>query len=389
MTWRTAFLMLPASLLSCGSAASATSGGHDSGADSNADSGVDSRAASDAPFVDVPGLDGGPGCPDDPCTTSGCSPVLLYSFDPNTESGLAVGTHELCVAFGQNGTGNTEYVAFNRCGGDPTMTAVSTGYAGGMLLDGDELTTAAGDSAPNPFENLSRRDLTSAEPAQATLLWSASYPFEFDNLTRGGDSLYFSYTNPCDEAHQGIYSAPYGGGAPTLLFDWGLQEVAQAMVLVGPALYFSYIPPGGDYGLYSMPTSGGTPKLLGVPKKDSLMNVVATDGNRLYWGGLGSASKANGSVGSMKLDGSDPVLLASMGAQVLDLVVDADAVYFTTDGVGGAVIASLYAVPSSGGSVKTLLSGVPRVDLLAQDADYLFFVGMDGVYRLRKPGHGV
>jgi hypothetical protein len=380
MTWRTALLILPASLLSCGSAASATANAHDAG--------VDSRAASDASFVDAPALDGGPGCPDDPCTTSGCSPVLLYSFDPNTESGLAVGTHELCVALEQNGTGNTEYVAFDRCGGAPTMTAVSTGYAGGMLLDGDELTTGSGDSAPTSFENLWRRDLTSAQPAQATLLWSANYAFEFNNLTRGDDSLYFSSTYFCDPTHQGIFAAPYGGGPPTRLLDWELQEVEEAMVLVGSTLYFSYIPPAGMYGLYSIPTSGGTPKLLGVPKQVSIMNVVATDGNRLYWGALGSLATANGYVGSMNLDGSDPVLLASMDAQVLDLVVDADTVYFTTDGVGGAVIASLYAVPSAGGSVKTLLSGVPRVDLLAQDADYLFFVGKDGVYRLRKPGHG-
>ena len=69
--------------------------------------------------------------------------------------------------------------------------------------------------------------------------------------------------------------------------------------------------------------------------------------------------------------------------QVLELAVDADSVYFTTDGSGGM---GLYSVPVAGGNVSTLLSGEPRVDLLTQDGDYLFFTGKDGAYRLRKPG---
>jgi hypothetical protein len=47
---------------------------------------------------------------------------------------------------------------------------------------------------------------------------------------------------------------------------------------------------------------------------------------------------------------------------------------------------SIGAVPLSGGGILPVLPAQTRVDRLTQDADYLFFVGPDGVYRLRKPG---
>jgi hypothetical protein len=332
---------------------------------------------------DASSSDAGRLCDDDGCTSAGCPPLLVYRFDPYSERGLAVGAHELCVAFNQLGSANTEYHIFNRCGG-PSTSTVSNGYAVGMLLDGDELTTGVGVALPNAWAKLWRRDLSAASPGQATLLWSTeAYPFGFDNLLRSGDTLYFSYNNPIDSLHQGIYKVPYAGGSPQQISNWVLQDVRQAMVRVASTLYFSYIPSGGQYGLYAMPTSGGTPTLLSVPRDATILNSVATDGQRLYWGALGSATNPRGLVGSIALDGSSPETLADVGAQVLELAVDADTVYFTTTGSGGM---GLYAVPVTGGSVTTVLAGSPRIDLLRQDVDYLFFVGRDGAYRLRKRG---
>ena len=65
-----------------------------------------------------------------------------------------------------------------------------------------------------------------------------------------------------------------------------------------------------------------------------------------------------------------------------DLAVDDDTVYVVTS----AAVMSIRAVPVAGGEVTVPLPASPRVDLLTVDADYLFFVGNFGVYRLRKRG---
>lgn len=313
-------------------------------------------------------------CTDDPCTADGCAPVLLYRFDPFSEGDFGVGGGHVCIAFLRAGAAVTEYRCVERCGGPPSTTGSSPGYPVGMTLDGDDLTTAVSVGFPNGYARVSRLSLaTSAR----TPLWSTDGGFEFENMLRRGNSLYFSSRIVDDLARRGIFRMPYQGGAPQRISEWLVAPIWYGMVRLDDVLYFSSETPG-HHGLHSMPIDGGTPTLLYRPVFQ-LTSVTARNG-RLFWAEL-DESGDGGLVKTSALDGSDLRTLATLPGRVLDVVVDDETVYVGTE--EGARM-GIRAVPIAGGGVAVALSGAPRVDWLAEDTDYLFFVGGDGVYRLRK-----
>ena len=85
----------------------------------------------------------------------------------------------------------------------------------------------------------------------------------------------------------------------------------------------------------------------------------------------------------MSEDGTGQQVLADVMTYVMGVAADSGAIYFTTEDSGGM---GLSWIPLAGGAPASLVSGEMRVDRLTQDADYLFFIGHDGVYRVRKPG---
>ncbi|HVV83075.1 MAG TPA: hypothetical protein VHE35_08335, partial [Kofleriaceae bacterium] len=243
----------------------------------------------------------------------------------------------------------------------------------GIVLDGDELTAAVAVSFPDGFTTVSRLSLATSASTQ---VWAADGSFEFNNPLRRGNSLYFSSNEVDAPARDGIFRMPYPGGDPERIIDWRVTPIVYGMVRLNDTLYFSSDTPN-HHGLHSMPIDGGTPVLLYRPVF-GVTSVAAGDG-RVFWAELGEDGNG-GLVKTSALDGSDLRTLATLADRVEDLAVDDETVYVATrhnDVMG------ISAVPVVGGP-SSVLVGASRVDRLSQDADYLYFVGNSGVYRLRK-----
>jgi hypothetical protein len=253
--------------------------------------------------------------------------VLLFQLNPSDEGDLAVGAHQVCVSY--EPSAQARFACFDRCGGRVTQSFESTGYLVGMLLDGDDLTFGTGVAFPNGYGKLWRKRLGSKESGQPMLLWSTDVSFHFDNLSRSGDTLYFSVGALGDLSSQGIYRAPYEGGAPHRLLDWRVEGVLRGMVRVDDALYFSSDEPA-HYGIYSLPLGGGEPRFLYRP--DFLINALKASGRRLLWAEvIDTVPTPGGRIRSMALDGSGPRTLVESSERLTDLVADEDRVYFVTD----------------------------------------------------------
>ncbi len=322
-------------------------------------------------------------CADDPCTPEGCAPVRIFAFDPFTEGELVAEAPDVCVS--HDVEGSTQYDCFARCGGGPFMTAIDDGYASGLLLEGGALTSAVGVSAPDPFVHVVRRDILGAMPTAASPVWSSDVPFQLDNLARVGGSLVFSWTSAPSDTMVGIYRMPYAGGAPVQISDWQVEPEPHMMAVSGGVAYLSSDDPS-HYGIASFDLGAQKPPVLLYPEVPPISVVagIAVAGGRIVWADVEVGNGNNESwIREMALDGSGQVVVADLPTYVMGVVADGAAIYFTTE--QGATM-GLSWIPLAGGTPASLVTGEMRVDRLTQDADYLYYVGHDGVYRVRKPG---
>jgi hypothetical protein len=95
---------------------------------------------------------------------------------------------------------------------------------------------------------------------------------------------------------------------------------------------------------------------------------------RVVW--VDSAGGDVWAVRSIGLDGADPQLLGELLVRVTDVAADAKAIYLATSHNGDE---SLFRLPLGGGAPSPLVTGETRISWLVQDADYLYYVGHDGV----------
>jgi len=271
------------------------------------------------------------------------------------------------------------------------MTATDMGYGSGLLLENGALTSDSEVDAPNPYADINRRYLGSPNPTAAkSLLWT-DVPFQLRCLVRGGDFLYFSWTTGEQYPEEGIYRMPYAGGTPLRLSDW--RPVGfHSMVLDAPAgaLYFFSDSPD-HYGLASLDIAGATAPVLFRPEQ-RLATAVTVQGGRVYWADIdpGNAGPSKESwIRSIRPDGTDEKVVADLPTQIDDLISDEHALYFITTDVDLTktpdVTMNLSSISLAGGNSTRVVAGESNIDLLTADADYLFYIGHGGVYRVRKP----
>ena len=109
--------------------------------------------------------------------------------------------------------------------------------------------------------------------------------------------------------------------------------------MLGPAFYRAFDFDNGPGTVMSKPLEGGTIVVYAGPNPNPL--GIASDGSYVYFTNLGAgatlAQRTNGSVMACPVGGcsaAGPMVLASGQHNANAIALDADAVYFTTAGLG-------------------------------------------------------
>ncbi len=211
---------------------------------------------------------------------------------------------------------------------------------------------------------------------------------EVDAVASDGSHLYFAGTysvgsGPRSQSATGLFSAPLGGGAATLLSAdaWSTQIVVDDANVYGASGGPWSVPIGGGgktslvqgstpysptaIALYGANVYGAAPSpqgaVVSVPKAGGALTVlvpnrahpaaIAVDASGIYWGEYSYLSQAGG-IFRAALDGSGVTML-SPDDDVSGLAIDEAAVYWSEQHTN-----TIRSVPKGGGATVTLASGL-------------------------------
>lgn len=146
----------------------------------------------------------------------------------------------------------------------------------------------------------------------------------------------------------GLWAVPIGGGAKTVLSS-NVQPAAPAQIAVYAGNVYVPTSPLGGAGITAVPTTGGSPQVL--VSNRAMPVAVAVDASGMYWGEYSYGSIAGG-IFRAGLDGSNVTELAP-DDDVSGFAIDAANVYWSASHLD--VIRS---VPKAGGSTTTLATGL-------------------------------
>ena len=196
-------------------------------------------------------------------------------------------------------------------------------------------------------------------------------PFITSDLAVDSAFLYFTDENG------GIYRLPKTGGQPLLVTRLTDGSNVLSMVVDDRAVYFTTVSADSFLSnVDSVSKTGGTPTVLasGVVTPADLL----ADNDFLYWTSVGTPTadgqdfQADGKVERMRKDGSGRQTLASGLSFPLGFAIDNNTVYFGETGLAlGDTSAGLRSVPKNGGSVTTIIDGVPTITV-AVDATTIY-----------------
>lgn len=322
-------------------------------------------------------------CAADVCEGGQCSPELMIGINPMAVAGLAVSEGRVCFTSEATASGptRTTMVCAPACGGTPvTVVSRPGGTSPRLLFARGELiwSTSQLYGVGGSFLRFWRTDLT----AQSTtnLMDAPTGPF-VGSMARHDNALLYAITSSQYPEQNGIYELPFTGGVGTRLFALRVSPMANAMQISKDTLVFASDSRGAGIYTTALPPKGA-PSLLA--RIDFLAGGLAVRGDRVYWTDTVSfATSREGTLWSARLDGSEKVALLRRPGNLLEVVVDdTDAFVTFADPVehGEGIVR----VPLAGGPATDIVSGVNRATKLAADEVNLFWLGDDGVYRLRK-----
>jgi hypothetical protein len=256
-----------------------------------------------------------------------------------------------------------------------TTTLVSGSYAYSLAVDSSYVYLASSQGVLRvPLTGGTPQPLTGSQDAYAVAVDSSHVYFTGDYSTGG---------SPKSGSATGLFSAPIGGGTPTLLASaWAMQIVVDDTNVYGAigglwavpigggaqttlsskvqpsipaqiAVYAGnvYVPtsPLGGAGITAVPTAGGSPQVL--VSNRAMPVAVAVDASGIYWGEYSYQSLAGG-IFRAGLDGSNVTQLAT-DDDVSGFAIDDTNVYWSAQHLD--VVRS---VPKAGGSTTTLATGL-------------------------------
>jgi len=146
----------------------------------------------------------------------------------------------------------------------------------------------------------------------------------------------------------GPWSVPIGGGTETTLAQGGASFATAAIALYDSDIYVAAAPPGPP-AIVSIPKTGGAFTVL-VPNR-AHPTAIAVDATGIYWGEYSYLDQTGG-IFRAALDGTGVALLSS-DDDVSGIAIDADNVYWSAQHTN-----SILSVPKSGGAVVTLADGL-------------------------------
>ena len=193
-------------------------------------------------------------------------------------------------------------------------------------------------------------------------------PFATNDIALDGGNLYFT------DDQGGLFRIPKGGqGDPAQIAQTLDGSVIVSIHIDPDKVYFSTLSSDGELGsIASVPKDGGA-----VTQLAAGVNVPAfllADDQFLFWNSLGTSSGedvvADGKIERMGKDGSGRTTLASGLNYPLAISLDGGNVLFGEAGIAtGNSNAGLRSVPKSGGTVTTLIDGVPVLAVTSDAAN--------------------
>jgi hypothetical protein len=144
---------------------------------------------------------------------------------------------------------------------------------------------------------------------------------------------------------------------------------------------------GGSCGIScgpsACPTQNGQPRVLVTSPQNQQLMALAVNDDTLFWGTY--PNQTPGEIRSMPLAGGPSTLLAD-NVIVSELHLDGATLYYVTNDRTG--IATLAAIPATGGTSRTIASG-SRLWYVTSNASGVFFAQGNAVMRADRTGSGV
>lgn len=180
-----------------------------------------------------------------------------------------------------------------------------------------------------------------------------------------------------NDSGTGIFRVSKGGGTPELLALLP-DNFITTMAIDDSTVYALTTNDGLEFGsVWSVSKTGGTPRMLAgnilTPYE------IATDANHVYWVSLGTPTDngflADGKLFRVNKDGSGLTTMASNLTVPTSVASDGTNVYFTESGL--SLVSNsrgLRSIPVNGGQVHALTNDTPTVSVIVSGSDLYFSI---------------
>ena len=194
-------------------------------------------------------------------------------------------------------------------------------------------------------------------------------PFLTVDLAIDGSYIYFADDNG------GLFRAARNGGQILKLAQLPGDDVVSSLAVDDTSVYFIAVPFDGFLASIDSVSKSGGPVSTLVAGAVTPFDLLI-DGDFVYWNSLGTPSgedfNSDGTIERVRKNGTQHTTIASGLSYPLAMALDGDNVLFGETGLGlGNPSAGLRSVAKSGGTVTSLLDGLP-VLAITSDANRIY-----------------